>query len=68
MYLLSVICGYLLYFGNFVVIALNFKAVSDNFQVAFVALSGNCAQNFFIIYLLFVIQKIESRVDLSPNY
>jgi hypothetical protein len=59
MYLLSVICGYLLYFGNFVVIALNSKAVSDNFQVAFVALSGICAQKLFIIYLLlFVIQKI----------
>jgi len=40
------------------VIALNFKAMPDNFQVAFVPLGGNCAQKLFIIYLLFVVQKI----------
>jgi len=32
------------YFGNFIVIALNSKAVPDNFQVPFVAPNGNCAQ------------------------
>jgi len=32
------------------VIALNFKVVHDNFQVAFVALSANCGQKLFIIY------------------
>lgn len=55
-----------MYSGNFVVIALNFKAMPGNFQVSFVALNGNCAQKLFIIYLLLlVIQKI---ISLELNF
>jgi hypothetical protein len=47
------------------VIVLNFEAMPHSFQVAFVALTGNCAQKLFIIYLLrFVIQNIIKNLEL----